>query len=142
MRVRRSVTRWTAAAVVLAVLGACGGNKDKDKAKEEINIYPAKFKDQIELTLINTLGDPTNIHSAYYSEPVLDPAGSIRTYYSCLRFNARGSDGEYMGSRDYIVYYYGGELNQLIGATPEQCGKAAYKPYPELEKLCLGATCK
>ena len=132
--------RWAVAVALLAALIACAGTKDKDK--EEANIFPAKFKGQIELTLTNTLGDPTNIRGAYYSEPVLDPTGPIKTYYSCLRFNARGTDGDYMGSHDYIAYYYGGELNQLIGATPEQCGKAAYKPYPELEKLCLGASCK
>jgi hypothetical protein len=136
----RIVTRLVALAALLAALTACAGNKNKDK--DEANILPTKFKDQIELTLTTTLGDPTNIRGAYYSEPVLDLAGPIKTYYSCVRFNARGTDGDYMGSRDYIAYYYGGELNQLVGATPEQCGKAAYKPYPELEKLCLGASCK
>ena len=43
----------------------------------------------------------------------------------------------YAGSTDRIAYFYGGHLNQLVEATKEQCGNAAYKPFPELEKLCL-----
>ena len=43
----------------------------------------------------------------------------------------------YTGSKDRIAYFYGGHLNQLVEATKEQCGNAAYKPFPELEKLCL-----
>ncbi len=40
-----------------------------------------------------------------------------------------------------IAYFYGGHLNQLIEASKEQCGNAAYKPFPELEKVCLGKGC-
>ena len=45
----------------------------------------------------------------------------------------------YEGSTDRIAYFYGGHLNQLIEASKEQCGNAAYKPFPELEKLCLSS---
>ena len=44
------------------------------------------------------------------------------------------------GSKDRIAYFFGGHLNQLIEASTEQCGNAAYKPFPELEKLCLAAS--
>jgi len=30
----------------------------------------------------------------------------------------------------------------LIQASKEQCGNAAYKPFPELEKLCLATKCE
>jgi len=29
----------------------------------------------------------------------------------------------------------------LVEATKEQCGNAAYKPFPELEKLCQAKKC-
>ena len=44
------------------------------------------------------------------------------------------------GQQDRIGYFYGGHLNQLVEASKAQCGNAAYKPFPELEKLCQAKT--
>ena len=49
---------------------------------------------------------------------------------------------QYTGAKDRIGYFFGGHLNQLVDATKEQCGNAAYKPFPELEKICLGTKCE
>ena len=57
-----------------------------------------------------------------------------------MRYNARDADTHYRRRRDKIGYFYGGHLNQLVDATPQQCGNAAYKPFPELEKLCLAVS--
>jgi len=29
----------------------------------------------------------------------------------------------------------------MVEATKEQCGNAAYKPFPELEKYCFASKC-
>jgi hypothetical protein len=58
-----------------------------------------------------------------------------------VRSDSRNANKEYMGSKDRIGFFYGGRLNQLVEATKEQCGNAAYKPFPELEKLCQARKC-
>ena len=70
-------------------------------------------------------------------DPALVPVGKDSRYAVCIRSNSRDYHRNYPGSQDRIAYFYGGHLNQLVDATKEQCGNAAYKPYPELEKLCL-----
>jgi hypothetical protein len=40
------------------------------------------------------------------------------------------------------VYFLGGQINQFVKTTPEQCKWAAYKPFPELEKICMGEKCQ
>ena len=92
-------------------------------------------------TLTNTLDDPTNVRDAYISEPTLRPAGKDERYVVCVRSNARNANKQYIGSKDRIAYFYGGHLNQLVDATKGQCGNAAYKPFPELEKLCQARKC-
>ena len=87
------------------------------------------------------LDDPTNVRDAYISDPVLRPVGKDERYTVCVRSNSRDAARQYTGSKDRIGYFYGGHLNQLIDATKEQCGNAAYKPFPELEKLCQARKC-
>jgi hypothetical protein len=82
------------------------------------------------------------VREAYISEPALGPIGKDQRYTACVRYNARDAASHYAGSTDRIAYFYGGHLNQLIQASKEQCGNAAYKPFPELEKLCLATKCE
>lgn len=126
-------------ALILAVLAACA-NSSKPPLVDP-NVYPSAFKTEIIDTLIKTLEDPTNVRGAFLSDPVLTPVGNDQRYTACLRFNPRDANRQYKGSTDHIAYFFGGHLNQLVEATTEQCGKAAYKPFPELEKLCLAKKC-
>lgn len=126
----------TAATIALAACSSSGKKGDD----VEPNIFPANYKSEIALTLSKTLDDPTNIREAAISEPALRQVATEQRYAVCVRYNPR--DGRnYMGVKDSIAYFFGGHLNQLVDATPEQCGKAAYKPYPELEKLCQASKC-
>ncbi len=128
---------WLASALVMT-LAACGGGKE---TVVEPNIPPTNFKQQILDTLRVTLDDPTNVHDAFLSDPALTPVGTDQRYTSCVRYNARNLDRVYVGSKERIAYFYGGRLNQLIEADKGQCAKAAYKPFPELEKLCFASKC-
>jgi hypothetical protein len=121
---------------------ALGGCSSSSKAPEENpNQLPSDYKDEILNTLTTALDDPTNIRGAYFSDPVVRRAGTEERYVVCLRFDSRNANKEYTGSKDRIAFFYAGHINQIIEATKEQCGNAAYKPFPELEKLCQARKC-
>lgn len=129
-------------AIALA-LTACSSGDYLGKPKEvDPNIFPTDYKSEISLTLTHVLDDPTNVRDAYISDPVLVPVGSDQRYAVCVRSNSRNQVRQYTGSKDRIAYFYGGHLNQLVDATQQQCGNAAYKPFPELEKVCLSKKCE
>jgi len=118
----------------------CSGSSSK-QPEENPNVFPADYKNEILLTMTNTLEDPTNIRDAFISEPALRQAGKEERYVVCVRSDSRNANRNYTGSKDRIGYFYAGHLNQLIDATKEQCSNAAYKPFPELEKLCQAKKC-
>jgi len=126
---------------VLAVgLTGCSGSGSK-QPEENPNVFPADYKNEILLTMTSTLDDPTNVRGAFISEPALRQAGKEERYVVCVRSDSRNANKQYTGSMDRIGYFYAGHLNQLIDATKEQCGNAAYKPFPELERLCQAKKC-
>jgi ABC-type Fe3+-hydroxamate transport system substrate-binding protein len=131
----QSAGNWFLIALVAGALAGCAGDKKADDVNP--NIFPADYKQEIIDTLTRTLIDPTNIREAYVTEPSLVPLGKDTRYIVCVRSNSRDFNRNYSGSKDRIGYFFGGHLNQLVDATPEQCGKAVYKPFPELEKVCL-----
>jgi len=124
--------------LALGLAGCSGGSKQPE---ENPNIFPADYKNEILLTMTTMLEDPTNIRDAFISEPVLRSAGKDERYVICVRSDSRNANKHYTGSKDRIGYFYAGHLNQLVDATKEQCGNAAYKPFPELEKLCQAKKC-
>lgn len=129
-------------AIVVAggLLTACGG-KDIKPQDLDPNIFPANYKQEIINVMQRTLIDPTNVRDAFVSPPALTQVGTDQRYTACVRSNSRGYDRTYLGSKERVAYFYGGHLNQLIDAKPGQCEKAAYVPFPELEKMCLAEKC-
>jgi hypothetical protein len=126
--------------LALAVsLLAC--SSDKKQAEENPNVFPSDYKNEILTTLTSSLDDPTNIRSAYITDPFIRPAGKEERYVVCVRSDSRNVARHYTGITDRIGYFYNGHLNQLVDATKEQCGNIAYKPFPELEKLCQAKKC-
>jgi hypothetical protein len=137
------------AAVALALsLAGCGSSvmdsfnfMKSDEKPIERNLPPTNFKAAILRTVPSIVADPSGIREAYYSDPVIDPQSAISVYTSCVRFNARDSSKQYTGSKEYILYYYGGQLQQFVLAKEGECRYATYKPFPELEKLCPSGKC-
>lgn len=123
------------------MLVACATPQEKAKQEVDPNIVPTNYKQEIIDTLMTTLQDATNLRDAFVTEPALGTAGREPRYFVCLRYNARNANRQYMGSKDFMGIFYGGHLNQLIDPTKDQCAKAAYRPFPELEKICLGQKC-
>ncbi|MBI2714250.1 MAG: hypothetical protein HYX37_07315 [Rhizobiales bacterium] len=136
----RTAARACLLSVLVMVLAAC--SSDKSTKEPDPNILPTNYKQEVIDTLSRVLDDPTNVRDAFISEPVLRPAGKEERYTVCVRANARNLSRHYTGAKDRIGYFYGGHLNQLVEATKEQCGNAPYKPFPELENLCLGTKCE
>lgn len=142
-KIWRSIGPAVFAVAVTLALAGCGSNDYLGKPKEvDPNIVPANYKKEIVDTLKGVLIDPTNVRDAFISEPALTAVGKDQRYAACVRLNSRGYHREYLGSKDRIAYFFGGHLNQLVDASKEQCGNAAYKPFPEVEKLCLGKSCE
>ena len=136
----RHVASLSLFSILAIALAACSGASNKDPESDP-NTVPTNYKQEILMSLTQTLDDPTNIRESYISDPILTKAGAGQHYTACVRFNARDMSHSYIGSKDRIAYFYGGHLNQLVEASKEQCGNAAYKPFPELEKLCQATKC-
>jgi hypothetical protein len=136
----QSAGNWFVVAAFAVALATCSNDKKKDDV--DPNLFPADYKSEILNTMTTLLVDPTNVRGAHISEPVLRPVGVEQRYIVCVRSDSRNTSRQYLGSTDRIAYFYGGHLNQLVEASKEQCGNAAYKPFPDLEKLCLAKKCE
>ena len=126
--------------VFAAALAACSQSAPP---KVDPNIVPTRYKDEIidALRTIFNKNETKSITNAMISDPVLRPIGSEQHYVVCVRYTAHGTVYNLTANAERIAYFYGGHLNQLVEATKEQCGSAAYKPFPELDKVCLGTGC-
>lgn len=120
-------------------LGGCTGSKE---VEPEPNVLPANYKQEILDTMMRVLEDPTNIKDAYVTDPFLSvsPGGRDPRYIVCIKYNPR-VNRQYIGSQQRLATFFNGHLNQLIETGLEQCAKVQYKPFPELEKLCLARKC-
>ena len=138
--VAKGLWRTLGVAIALGVgLAACSNDKKSILVQ---NIPPVKPKDEILLAFPQAVSDPTNIRDAAITDPTLNQTGPIRVYYVCVRANSRDATHQYTGVKTYAGYFYDGHLGQLVEAPAGLCDKAAYKPFPELEKLCFGNVCK
>ena len=139
------MARMTACAGLLSVavlaLAACSSDSDKGPIVNP-NIYPAKYKQEIIATLTHLLSDPTHVRNGLISDPALVPVNKEPRYVVCVRFTERDpSTGLYGEPDTRIAYFYAGTLNQFVKATDNQCATAAYKPFHEVEKMCLVEHC-
>jgi hypothetical protein len=137
---KRTAGLWLLFALAVG-LGAC--SKDKITTVDP-NLLPARFKDEI-LDTLRTVFDKNGtqtVSNAMISDLALRQVGSEQRYTVCMRYTAHGSAHDLVANAERIALFYGGHLNQLIEATKEQCGNAAYKPFPELNAVCLGRGCK
>jgi hypothetical protein len=133
---------WVIARAVCAlavVLAACSG---PEKPAVDPNFFPADYKAAILKVIPDVVADPADMRDTGISDLALMQIGSSQRYAACVRFNPKKSKTEYDGIQVRLAIFNGGNLAQFIAATSEQCGNVAYKPFPELEKLCFGDRCK
>ena len=137
------------AAVTLAVaLAGCGSGRLREERETRINVYPDSYRTDLVAALHTYVSDPTHIRDAYVSDPAIRPIGTQNRYAACVRFNARNSDGRYIGSKDALAVFVAGRFDQFVDpstgptdpssqANPvkELCSQAEYKRFPELEAM-------
>jgi hypothetical protein len=125
-RIPRATGRVSACALALALAGCSGIGGPKEEPRVDPNLFPSNYKTELLAHLRANPGSYENTRETYLSAPVLKPFGAESRYVACLR--VVGADWR----REKMLIYFGGELNQLVDATPEMCAGAAYQPYPEL----------
>ena len=125
--------------LVALALGACTGAGNE--AAVDPNLFPKDYQREILDLMRKSLLFPTNVRDAAISTPALRPAGQEQRYAVCVRENSRDSSGAYAGPKEHIAWFWGGQVNQLVDAAPGQCAGVAYRPWPELEKLCQATKC-
>lgn len=135
--------RWPVLALALLVGGCSTTNLDPTPAElkaqwDAQNVVPEHYKQDLLAFLRTYLNDPTHIHDAAVSPPVLKPAGPGDRYIACVRYNARNSTGAYAGAKQGAAVYVSGKLDHFIDGQrdiKELCKDAAYAPFPELQQL-------
>ena len=141
---KRMVARLMAG-LAAAVLAGCatelGPSSAELKARWDAeNIYPQNYRQDLLAFLRTYLNDPTHVRGAAVSQPQLKYIGPGDRYVSCVRFNARNSDGKYVGLKEGAATFVSGKLERFFD-TPrelrerELCKDPAFVPFPELERL-------
>jgi hypothetical protein len=136
-RFRSVGLRWLALAVSLALAG-CNAEwlNSRDRAVQANTQPPGpSYKADIVAFMRTYLNDPTGVRDAFVSEPTLRTLENVDRYTVCLRYTARKGGGQYAASKDSLVLFRDGRLDRIIDNAREACKDAAYRPFPELERL-------
>jgi len=128
-----------------SVLGLCaaaalaGCLTDREGGEARGAVLPEDYKPEIIAFMRTYLNDPTNVRDAFITEPALKPVGGRNQYAVCLRYNAKNTDGRYMGSKFALAVFERGRFDRMIDQFPKgtvnPCVDADFKHFPELEAL-------
>jgi hypothetical protein len=126
-------------------LAACASSlspEQREAREARINAYPDHYKADLAGAVHAYVADPTNIRGAYVAEPTIRTVGRQNRYVACLRFDAKNSDGRYIGSKDLAAVFVSGRFDQFLEQPPELaaevregCKQAEYQRFPEIEAL-------
>jgi len=136
-----TISAWVFGALALAGCASqdIGPSEAELKARWEAqNVYPQNYKNDLLAFLRTYLNDPSHVRAASVSAPARKTVGGGERYVVCLRYNARNSDGKYMGMKQGAAIYVSAKLDRYADAKKEVgelCKDAVYAPFPELEKL-------
>jgi hypothetical protein len=119
-------------AVAFLALAVCACAKQEKPKPIEANVSPEDFRTQV-ADQVRRQVVPRNVKDAYIAEPVLKSFLPTPRYVACVRFNSMDNSGTYRGNKFYAGYFYAGKITQVVEATVEQCDKAAFLPFPELQ---------
>lgn len=138
LRSPAGMKRWRTGAVLLlavALAGCSGGfagfggpKRTQPAVTINANLYPANYRQQIVVMLRTLLANRVDYQNALVAPPALKPVPDSPNlhYVVCLQFTNRTEH------RDKVVLFLGGEPQQYVDATPQECDGAAYQPYTEL----------
>src|ERR1700730_5547340 len=135
------------ASLMVLALAACASGPSREEREARVNVFPDHYKTDLAAAVRTYVADPTKIRDAYVSDPGIRTIGPQNRYAACVRFNAKNSDGRYMGSRDLMAIFVAGRFDQFIDPpsqpnpsslaveVAEQCKQVEYRRFPELEAL-------
>jgi hypothetical protein len=134
--------RWLVIVAVL-MIGGCSTDVGPSEAElkaqwEAQNVAPMNYKQDLLAFLHTYLNDPTHIRDAQVSQPVRKSIGPGERFIACVRYNARNTDGKYLGIKEGAAVYVSGKLDRFVDTRQETtvlCKDAAYAPFPELQNL-------
>jgi hypothetical protein len=124
-----SMGKSASRALAVMILGAfCFGCNNANKLADVVDseVMPANYRDQIASFLSTVLTDNADFRNSLLAPPVMKPVGAQQHYVACVQLNGHNQH------KDKAIIYFAGNINQVVDATPEECGGAAYGPFPEL----------
>ena len=133
--------QWLAGITAALALAACSSLIYKPPPPPDPRLRPADYRRQIINLLPTILDDVSAMRDTAITELALTDVDGVSLYTACVRFNPRKSRTEYRGVQERFAIFHGGELAQFVPATAGQCAKAAWQPFPELAKHCVGDHC-
>ena len=141
-RTRRQVgmARFGAVLLISIALAACAGVGDQsvtytDDRGVANQPFPVDFKVQLLSFLRTYLNNPVGVHYAAMAEPVQRTVGGRLRYVSCIRYDAKDSEGVYRGQVERAVVYVDGRLDRIIEKPADLCAGLTYAMFPEMEKM-------
>ena len=102
------------------------------------SVYPQNYRADIIALMHTYLNDPVGVRDAYVSEPAQRNIEGANKYFSCVRYTARKTGGQYAPSRDSLVLFRSGRLERIVDNevfARAQCKDAAYVPFPEMQQM-------
>jgi hypothetical protein len=132
--VRRSCARFAATralwtcqlAAVAVILAACSELGFGPQQKPDPNASPANYRADLVNYIRQNPVDMLNARAVAVSTPALKQFGNESRYFVCLRADGEG------WRKEKLVVFFSGQINQFVDASTDQCGTAAYQPFPEL----------
>jgi hypothetical protein len=128
---RKGCPTIAALAVALVLAGCAGGFGGSKRQQPDVvvnaDLYPANYRVQI-ATMLRSLLTERSDYNALISPPMLKPVPDSPNphYVVCLQFNRPD------GPKTKVVIYLGGDPQQYVDATPEECDGAPYQSFTEL----------
>jgi hypothetical protein len=135
----RTTLAYAATAIAAAALCGCGTDHAREAREERAAIFPDHYRTEIIAFMKTYLNDPTNVRDAYLAEPKMKEIGSHNQFVVCIRYNAKNTDGRYVGNKDVMALFDGGRFEHMVDQFPKDtahpCADADYKRFPEIEAL-------
>jgi hypothetical protein len=135
----RPMMVFLTAVAAAAALAGCGTDSAREMREERASTFPSNYRAELIAFMKSYLNDPTNVRDAYIADPTMMQVGPRNQYVVCVRYNAKNTDGRYIGSKDGMALFDGGRLDRMVdqfnARVVNQCADADYKRFPELEAL-------
>lgn len=124
---------------LLLALGLAGCNaewmKTYDRNQAAYSTRPVNYRADILAFMRTYLNDPSGIRDAAVAEPEIKTFDRTDRYLACLRYTPRRGTGQSGAPRDSLVLFLDGRLDRIVDNARDFCKDAAYRPFPELERL-------